>query len=79
MRVAGKAIGMVEHLVVVLDKATVEGRKSLAQGRPSLEQGVDVASIWHLPAVALIMARSSWWVVGWSYVPWGGLRSSWQP
>lgn len=72
--------GMVEHLVVVVvDKAAVEGRKSLAQGRPSLEQGVDVASIGHLPVVALIMARSSWWAVGWPYKPWGGLRWSWQP
>lgn len=80
MRVVERATGMVEHLVVaVVYKAAVEGRKSQAQGRPSLEQGVGVASIVHLPVAALIMARSSWWAVGWPYMPWGGLRWSWQP
>lgn len=80
MRVVERATGTVEHLVVVVVyKAAVGGRKSLAQGRPSLEQVVDVASIGHLPVVALIMARSSLWAVGWPYMPWGGLRWSWQP
>lgn len=79
MRVVERAIGMVEQSAVVVDNTAVEGKMfrgqdmiSLAQSKEPHEYAAVVANIWHLPVVALMSAHSSWWAVGWPYMPWGG-------